>query len=236
MGAVPLSTAIVIAPISVVSAASLRDGPVAPGEIVTIFGTGLGPDSGVSSAFDASGRVLTSLGGAQVTFDGVAAPLFYVQAGQINAQVPYTVAGQTLTKVSVSYQGNLAGSADLAIAIAAPAVFPAVVNQDGSINQDISPAPCGGVITFYATGAGLTTPTSVEGVPAEAPYAQPRQSVSVTVAGAPAEILFAASAPGMVGVLQVNARVPAGLSAVGQQTLTLSVGGTASPDMSIWLK
>jgi uncharacterized protein (TIGR03437 family) len=234
-GAVPLATAIVIAPISVVSAASLRDGPVAPGEIVTIFGTGLGPDSGVSSAFDASGRVLTSLGGAQVTFNGVAAPLFYVQAGQINAQVPYTVAGQTLTKVSVSYQGNLAGSADLAIAIAAPAVFPAVVNQDGSINQDTSPAPRGGVITFYATGAGLTSPTSVEGVPAEAPYAQPRQSVSVTVAGAPAEILFAASAPGMVGVLQVNARVPAGLSAVGQQTLTLSVGGAASPDMSIWL-
>jgi uncharacterized protein (TIGR03437 family) len=38
-----------------------------------------------------------------------------------------------------------------------------------------------------------------------------------------------------VGVLQVNARVPAALSAVGQQTLTLSVGGTASPDMAIWL-
>ena len=236
MGAVSLATAIVLAPISVVSAASLRDGPVAPGEIVTILGTGLGPDSGATSTFDASGRVPNSLGGVQVTFDGVAVPLFYVQAGQINAQVPYTVAGQSVTKVAVSYQGSPAGSAGLAVAVATPAVFPAVVNQDGSINLDTAAAPRGSVITFYATGAGLTTPTSVEGIPAEAPYPQPRQPVSVTVAGAPAGILFAASAPGLVGVLQVNARIPAGLAAVGQQTLTLSVGGTASPDTAIWLK
>ena len=124
----------------------------------------------------------------------------------------------------------------MAVTAAAPAVFPAVVNEDGSINLDTAPAPSGSVITFYATGAGLTTPTSVEGIPAEAPYPQPRQAVTVTVAGASAELLFAASAPGMVGILQVNARIPAGLAAVGQQTLTLSVGGTTSPDTPIWLK
>ena len=120
--------------VSVVSAASLLAGPVAPGALVTILGSGLGPDSGVNSAFDASGRMPTSLAGIQVLFDGVAAPLFYVQAGQLTAQAPYTLAGKTTTNVQVSYRNVVVGSASVAVTAAAPAIFPAVVNQDGSIN------------------------------------------------------------------------------------------------------
>ena len=233
---VPVAPVIQLQAVSVVSAASLLAGPLAPGAVVTILGSGLGPDSGVNSAFDASGRLPTSLAGVEVLFDGVAAPLFYVQAGQATAQAPYTLAGETTTNVQVSYQNVVVGSADVAVTAAAPAIFPAVVNQDGSLNLDTAPAQRGSIITFYATGDGLTFPASVEGIPASAPYPYPLLPVSIAVAGSAAELLFAASAPGLVGILQVNARIPPSLTATGQQTLTLQVGDAVSPDIPIWLQ
>jgi uncharacterized protein (TIGR03437 family) len=233
---VPVAPVIVLQPISVVSAASLLTGPVAPGALVTILGAGLGPDSGVNASFDASGRMPTSLAGVQVLFDGVAVPLFYVQAGQLTAQAPYTLAGKSVTNVQVSYQDLVVGAANIAVAAAVPAIFPAVVNQDGSINLASAPAARGTIVTFYATGAGLTNPISVEGIPASAPYPQPVLPVSVSVAGVGAQVLFAASAPGLVGILQVNAVVPASLTAVGQQTLALQVGDAVSAAIPVWLQ
>ena len=108
---------------AVVNAASMLAGPVAPGEIVSIFGTGLGPDVGEIGAFGAGGLLQTALGGAEVRFAGVSAPLFYAQAGQINAQVPYETAGDA-AHVEVYYQGQLAATTDVQVAAAAPAIFP----------------------------------------------------------------------------------------------------------------
>ena len=93
-------------PVSAVNAASLIGGAVAPGEIVTIYGSGIGPVQGVAGALNASGLLSNLVGGAEVHFDGVAAPIFYTQAGQVNAQAPYTIAGQSITHVEVFYQGR----------------------------------------------------------------------------------------------------------------------------------
>jgi uncharacterized protein (TIGR03437 family) len=225
-----------IAPITVVSAASMAQGAVAPGEIVTILGSGLGPDSGVNSQLDAGGHVPTRVAGVQVLFDGAAAPLLYAQAGQITAQAPYALAPQTATRVEVTYQSVVVGMATVTVAATAPAIFAAVLNGDGSLNTESAPAPAGSTITFYATGVGLTDPTSVEGVPAQAPYPQPRQPVAVTIAGSAVKVPFAAAAPGMVGILQVNVVVPDGLPNAGQQNLVLQVGDTAAPAVPIWLE
>jgi len=71
---------------SVVNAASFTPGPVAPGELVSIFGLDLGPAAGVSTpGFGANGLLPTTLADVQVTFDGVPAPLVFVSANQINA-------------------------------------------------------------------------------------------------------------------------------------------------------
>ena len=103
----------------------------------------------------------TNLGGVEVDFDAVAAPLLYVQASQINAQVPYTVAGGAITQIAVQYQGQVVGSALETVAQAAPGLFPVAINQDGSINSSVSPAPAGSVVTLFGTGEGLTNgPTS----------------------------------------------------------------------------
>ena len=215
-----------------VNAASLLGGAVAPGEIVTLYGSGMGPEAGVTGGYDSSGLLANLVAGSEVRFDGVPAPVFYTQAGQINAQVPYTVAGSAATHVEVRYQSKLAGVGDLMVASAAPALFPAVVNQDGSLNAATAPAARDTIVTFYATGEGLTTGFNVTGQPAPAPYPRPVLPVTLSIAGVPAQTLYAGSAPGLVGVMQVNARVPAG-AAPGTAAVVLAVGNFTSPALEI---
>jgi uncharacterized protein (TIGR03437 family) len=230
------ATLVVLPTLSAVSAASLLEGPVAPGELIVIFGAGLGPESGVAGALDASGVLANLLSGAEVRFDGVPAPMFYAQFGQLNVQVPYTVAGNTATHVQAFYQGSPSGSLDLVVVDAAPAVFPVVANPDGSPNSEIAPAALGSILTFYATGEGLGNGPNLSGQAAVAPYPSPRLPVTLTVAGFPAAILYAGSAPGAVGLLQVNARVPAGFIPTGPVVAELAVGSAVAPDLTIWLK
>ncbi len=219
----------------VVNAASMAAGPVAPGEIVSIFGTGFGPAVGVSGAFGANGLLSTALGGAEALFAGVPAPLFYAQAGQINAQVPYETAGHA-AHVEMYYQGRLVGAADVQVAAAAPAIFPVIVNRDGSINSASARAASGDIVVFYATGDGLTNTGNVTGQPAAAPYPQPTLPVHVTVAGIDAEILYAGSAPGFVGAMQLNVRVPGGFVPPGQTSIQMTVGDITSPAVTVWLE
>jgi uncharacterized protein (TIGR03437 family) len=230
------SPLVVLPPLSAVSAASLSPGPVAPGEIIVIFGAGLGPESGVAGVLDSSGVLANLLSGAEVRFDGVPAPVFYAQFGQINVQVPYTVAGNAVTHVQALYQGISAGSLDLVVVAAAPALFPVVVNQDGFPNSALDPTALGSILTFYATGEGLTNGPNLSGQAAVAPYPSPVLPVTLTVAGFPAQILYAGSAPGAVGLLQVNARVPAGFIPTGPVAAELTVGTAVAPDLTIWLK
>ncbi|PYT20262.1 MAG: hypothetical protein DMG57_42800 [Acidobacteria bacterium] len=92
---------------SLVNAASYAGGGVAPGEIATLFGSGLGPPEAIqSSGFDAaSGGLPVELGRVAVTFDDVPAPLFYVSAGQINLRAPFEIAGKQTTTVVVTSAG-----------------------------------------------------------------------------------------------------------------------------------
>jgi uncharacterized protein (TIGR03437 family) len=234
--AAPPAALVVLTPLSAVSAASLSPGPVAPGEIIVIFGAGLGPESGVAGALDSTGVLANLLSGAEVRFDGVPAPVFYAQFGQINVQVPYSVAGNASTHVQALYQGTPSGSLDLAVVAAAPALFPVVVNPDGFPNSQTDPAALGSILTFYATGEGLTNGPNVSGQAAVAPYPSPLLPVTLTVAGFPAQILYAGSAPGAVGLLQVNARIPAGFIPTGPVAAELAVGSAVAPDLTIWLK
>jgi uncharacterized protein (TIGR03437 family) len=223
--------------VTLANSASLLPGPLAPGEIFSIFGPGIGPATAASGAFNASGMLSTTLGGVQVLFNSTPAPLFYVQSQQINAQVPYEMAGQTAALLQVVYQGSTVASQQVSLADANPALFTldngtgnaVVVNQDGSINSGQNPAPRGSVVVLYATGEGQTKPAGVTGQGSQAPYPAPVLPVSVTMAGMPANILFVGEAPGFVGLLQINAQVPSGFVPTGDLPIMLSVGGYQSP-------
>ncbi|HMD71455.1 MAG TPA: IPT/TIG domain-containing protein, partial [Bryobacteraceae bacterium] len=210
--------------VAVENTASMAQGPVAPGELVTIVGTGLGPQAGVAGALNSSGLVATLLAGTEVDFGGVPSPVLYTQNTQVTAQVPYAVAGNASTQVAVLYLGQTVGAASIPLATAAPGLFPQVLNQDGSANSAANPAPPGSTVILYGTGEGLRNGSNIAGLPAAAPYASPLQPVVLTIGGAMASIAFSGAAPGQVGVLQVNAVVPDHLPS-GQNAVVLAVGG-----------
>ena len=166
----------------VVSAASFLPGPVAPGEIVSIFGSGIGPEQGAGARLDASGRVDNFLADTWVLFDGIQVPLFYVQANQINAQVPYAVAGKSSVVMQVVYKGARAEPVTLSVANTAPAIFAlaggigqgAIFNQDITLNSASNPAPRGSIMVLYATGEGQTVPAGIDGKLSEVLFPVPR--------------------------------------------------------------
>ena len=162
---------------SVVNGASNVSGPVAPGEVVVIYGSGLGPATLTSFQLGANGLVPTSVAGTSVLVNGVAAPVLYTSAGQVAAIVPFNVSGSTAT-ISVVYQGQGSTPLPLPVAAASPAIFTsnssgsgqaAALNQDASGNDAGHPAPTGSVVTFYATGAGQTNPAGQDGLPGAVP-------------------------------------------------------------------
>jgi uncharacterized protein (TIGR03437 family) len=217
---------------AITNAASFATGAVSPGEIVTLFGSGMGPGTIATSTVNALGLVNSTLQGTRVLFDGVPAPIIYTSATTVSAVVPYATAGKSSTMVEVEYQGQLSAAASFAVAPTAPGIFKLgsaswVLNQDGSVNFSANPAAAGSIIVIYATGAGQTNPAGVDGSLAAAPYPAPVQMVSVTIGGANATVLYAGAAPGLVaGLMQINVRVPAGVTS--SAALVLSIGGASS--------
>jgi uncharacterized protein (TIGR03437 family) len=224
---------------AVLHAASLQPGPLAPGLIVSIFGAGLGPAEGAALQLDASGRVATTIGGTRVFFDEAAAPLTYARSDQVNAIVPYAMAGRASAALVVEFQGSRTQPLQVEFADAAPAVFTlqasgsgqgAILNQDFTINLAANPAAKGSVVMLYATGEGQTDPPVADGGIAPGASWRPQLRVEVRISGEPAPVEYAGAAPGLVaGVLQVNARIPLSLASAGDLPVELTVGSRSSP-------
>ncbi len=198
-----------ISPNGVVNTFSYQGGSVAPGQIVSIFGSSLGP-KGVEASLDpATNRLPTELGGVSVSWNGLRAPLYYVGAGQVNTQVPYELAGASTATLVVTYNGTSSEPQQIPIAAAQPGVFPILFNQDGSFNSPQNAEARGNVLVLYGTGQGVTTPPSESGAYPGDVVRNPVLPVTLLVGGAAAEILYAGQAPFTAGVIQVNARLAA---------------------------
>src|SRR5262249_23628529 len=105
----------------IVNAASYAGGSVSPGEIVTIFWSFPGPTAIVTLQLGNRGYASTNLGGEQVLFHGVPAPMIYATTGQVSAVVPYAVSGKSSTEVQVSYQGQNSNTVSIPVAAVLPA-------------------------------------------------------------------------------------------------------------------
>lgn len=227
------------APFAVVNGASFEAGGVASGQIVTLFGSNLGPETAASLRLDPSGRVATQLAGTRILFDGVPAPLIAVHARQSSAVTPFSVAGKSAVRVEVEYLGQRTQSLLVPVVAAAPGIFTldqsgrgqgAILNEDGiTVNSASKPAPRGSVVSIFATGAGETDPPGQDGVLSWGVLPAPRLPVSVRIGGAAAEVLYAGAAPGLVsGVLQVNVRVPWNIEPGDFVPVELTVGRASS--------
>ncbi|MBX9599579.1 MAG: SBBP repeat-containing protein [Bryobacteraceae bacterium] len=219
----------------VVSGAGFVRGPVAPGQIVSIFGSGFGPPVALGTQINEDGLVATTLGETEVTFEGFPAPLFFVRDDQINAQVPYEVSGRRTATLRVRYRGQAGRERVVQIVPAAPSIVTidgditraVVLNQDGTVNSASNPARAGDVVVFFATGEGDTRPNGVTGRPAAAPLPVPAAPVVVRIGGAVAQTRYAGAAPGFVGLMQVNAVVPP--VPAGRVPVVLTIGDRSSP-------
>jgi trimeric autotransporter adhesin len=227
---------------NVVNDASYDSGPVAPGEVVSIVGTAIGPTAPMPLAVDISGKVSTLLGGVRVLFNGIPAPILYSSASQTTVVVPYEIAGTPNPSITVTLQGHTSNTYSLKLAAAAPALFTlsasgtgaaAILNQDDSMNSPRNPAPKGSYVTLYLTGGGQTDPPGVTGqvttlssTPPLTP--QPSLPVKVEIDGQQAVLSFIGEAPGVVsGVMQIKLQIPPTVR-MGEVPITVSVGGNIS--------
>jgi len=229
---------------AVENAASYAAGPVAPGEIVVLLGSSLAESTMNGLQLTPDGLVASSLGGTTVFFNGFPAPLLYTTMSQLSAIVPYEVSGQAQASIQVEYQGVQSAPLIVAVTPTCPGIFTlsqsgtgqgAIANQDGSINGPGNPATRGGIVSIFGTGEGQTVPPGTDGlVVTAADLHQPVQTVTVSIGGQSAEVLYAGSAGDeVVGVLQVNVRVPLGIAPGTAVPVTIMIGGSSQAGVTM---
>lgn len=237
----------------VLNGSSFGKGPVSPGSLVSIFGTGL-----VSKLAEADTIPLSSnLGGVSVTFaDLPPAPLLAVipgvpgqSADQINVQLPWEVGtGSGVVNVVVNTPNGISAPVSVDFAPSMPGIFTAAesgklyaiaVNvTDNSLAwpQGLAPgthpAKAGGVLTIYATGLGAVDHTPVDGgIPSQ--LAHTLATPTVLIGGEPATVLFSGLTPQFVGVNQLNVQLPDDLKAGSAVPLQVQVNGFTSTNQAV---
>ena len=139
---------------------ALGTNPLAPGTIAAIFGTNLNDgSSNPSSSFDSSGKLLTTLGGTSVTFNGVAAPIFSSFGSQLNVQIPFELAGSTTASVVVTTGGQSSAPKNVPIGSLSPGIF--TINNQGTGQGAIQIA---NTVTFAAPAGSIS---GVQAAPAK---------------------------------------------------------------------
>jgi uncharacterized protein (TIGR03437 family) len=216
--------------------------PVAPGSLVTIFGSNLADGKAYASHLP----LPTNLGGSSIALAGRQAPLLYASDGQVNAVIPYGTAVNTEQQLLVLHGGSVSVPQSVTLSAVAPGIFTAdgsgkgqgtVFVGNGTTLADAShPAHSGDVVVIYCTGLGEVSPLVPTGSPApSAPPAKAVNDVKVTIGGLDAPVQFAGLTPGLVGVYQVNAVVPA-VAAGNQAPVVISASGQRSQAVTIAIR
>ena len=211
----------------------------APGGVVSVFGTELAPATGIAQTVP----LPTILAGTWATVDGIAAPLYFVSAGQMNIQIPYEVPANSTATLRI--ENGASAFYSFNVAATAPAIF--TTNQQGTGQGDIldnatyqlvdafHPATRGSTyIQIYCMGLGAVGNQPADGAAApSSPLAETSVTPEVTIGGVSATPVFSGLAPGFVGLYQVNALVPAGVTGGNAVPVTISIGGATSNTVTI---
>ena len=229
-----------------------------------MFGTGIGPvvPAGMSVVAGYATSVLQKL---SVTIDGQSAAMIYVSANQITVQVPYTVTIGPGKAVVVNNNGVIASSTVSTVATA-PGLFALAGNGLGqcaaltfsmksgtfSVNGATSPAAVGDIIVFYLTGEGIydlaaaatsgyVLPATLAALPVTGqpcrPQLSPLPAVSIGGVAATVTICGRRGRGGLLGLLQINAVVPAASTLGNSVPVSITIGGASTqPGATIAVK
>lgn len=246
----------------IVDSADLRPvTAIAPGELVSIYGPYFveGPITGWSLS-----SLSTSIFGASVSFNGIAAPILYASNQQMNLQVPYEIAGSSQVTVALTLpqDGGVAESMTLPEVTAQPTAFlnaappydisgcsisgnvyfsgpiALAFNPDGSQNTCFNPAPAGSTVTIFLQGLGVTG-TAVTGKvnTSATPLALP---VTITQPDIGTVVFANALAGSLAGVWQVGLQFAPGNAGAVQFALAVEIGGepvsVRDTNLTVWVK
>ena len=228
-------------------AASYLRGSVSPGEILVIFGAGLGPNDLVHSQPGTDGRFPTSLANGTFYFDEIPAPALYSSVKQSSVVVPFGIAGRSTTKLVYENGGKRTEPLKLTVNNSNPGIFTADssgsgqaaalnVADDGSAttNTTSMPAARGSIVTIFATGLGTTSPVLRDGSLGGTPPTQLVAPISVLIGGVSAQVLYAGPAPGLIaGLMQLNVRVPSSVQSGLDPIFVIAAENPSQPGVSI---
>ncbi len=211
----------------IVNAATSSSSPVAPGSLVSLYGTNLA--GAIGSA--ASTPLPANLNGVTVTVNGATVPLVYVSPGQINFQLPFETGAGTSSATVTSGCGP-STPVTFPVADAAPYLFlgsggdAVVVNQDNTINSESNPAPKGTIVTVYLTGIGPLDKQIDTGAATPPDLYSARLPYKALIGGFDTSVKFLGMTPGFVGLAQANIEIP-NLSP-GKYPIVITVNGVDS--------
>ncbi len=218
-------TGVFIDPTGILNAASsaLFTSGIAPGELITIYGSNLAPST------LADGNFPTQLAGVQVMVNNRPAPIYVVSPTQISAAVPYATT-ELIAQIQVINNGVTSNTVTEFVNLTTPGVFTkpegglgyaAALHPDFSIITPSNPAQVGETVSLFVTGLGDVSPAINDGAAGPvSPLSTTSNTFSVYMAGKKATTTFAGLAPLLIGLYQINVTVPAGVS--GNATLDIS--------------
>lgn len=252
--ATPISVASAPTIAGLFNAASYATSTVSPGELVTIFGSNIGPAVPASMTVT-NGFADVTLNGVSATIAGVSCPMIFVSANQVTVQVPYEAAVGLAQPVILTNGTNAPANATVDIAAAVPGIFTADGSGGGqaaalntnsagviTLNGTATPAPIGATVTLYLTGEGDYNLAIISGgvsntgfiipdnpPPSPLPTMLPLPAVTIGGVDASAGVSYAGVVPGSIlGILQINVVVPAGSATGAAVPVTVTIGGVAT--------
>jgi uncharacterized protein (TIGR03437 family) len=213
--------------------------PLSPGSLVTIFGSKLSQGTGSASSLP----LPTNLAGSSVVLAGRQAPLLFANDGQVNAVIPYGTSVNTGQQVILLRGSSISVPQIVTLAPVAPGIFSRdgtgkgqgtiFVGNSTTLADHANPVRVGDVAVIYCTGLGEVNPPVPTGSAAPfAPHSATVNPVGVMIGGVAASVQFAGLTPGLVGVYQVNAVVPA-VAAGDQVPVVITAAGQQSPPVTI---
>ena len=237
--------------LTISNGSSFATGPVAPGTIISVFSS---PAPATSSSailatttanFNSLANPLplpTTLGGIQVLVNGSPAPLFYVSPTQINLPLPSTlpVSGTVDLEIVSQTSSRIYGLTEISLAAVSPGLFTlagsgggqlAALNApDNSINTASKPLVRGQILVLFGTGEGPVPNGPPDGTPATTatPTADQPRIVIGGVDVQSTDILYSGLAPGLVGVWQINVRIPQEVTAGNQVPVVVYLRSVSS--------
>jgi uncharacterized protein (TIGR03437 family) len=220
-------------PIGVTNSASFAPitASLAPGELVTLYGTGLSSGTATTQGGQAFPTILN---GVQVLVNGTPAPIYYVSSTQISAILPYALSSATLASIQVVNNNVKSGTVTQFVTDSLPGVFSQTQNgigyaaavhaATGKLVTQSNPAVAGEYLAVFLTGLGTVTPTINDGALGPTNplsysdlYNQGTDYFGVYFddynndAFQPGNVNYAGLAPGLAGLYQINVQVPTGV-------------------------